>query len=109
MSPNIIKVEINIIKSYLYQIVSAVKYMNENSMMHRDLKPQNILINDKGKIKICDFGETKMFQMGEPIRITTGIGTLWYKAPEMLLGSTNCKIGVDVWSIGVIFAEMAIG
>jgi serine/threonine protein kinase len=56
MSPNIIKVEISIIKSYLYQIVSAIKYMNENSMMHRDLKPQNILINDKGKIKICDFG-----------------------------------------------------
>ena len=74
-------------------------------MLHRDLKPQNLLIDNKGCIKLADFGLARAF--GIPMRAYTHeVITLWYRAPEILLGSKTYDMAVDVWSLGCIFAEM---
>ena len=74
--------------------------------MHRDLKPQNLLIDKNGRIKLADFGLARAF--GIPIKtLTHEILTLWYRAPEILLGQKEYSTPVDIWSIGCIFYEMA--
>uniref|UniRef100_A0A8B9RLL7 Cyclin-dependent kinase 1 n=1 Tax=Astyanax mexicanus TaxID=7994 RepID=A0A8B9RLL7_ASTMX len=75
-------------------------------VLHRDLKPQNLLIDNKGVIKLADFGLARAF--GVPVRVYTHeVVTLWYRAPEVLLGASRYSTPVDVWSIGTIFAELA--
>jgi len=72
--------------------------------MHRDLKPQNILISSEGDLKIADFGLARAFNF--PIRdLTKEIVTLWYRSPELLLGEDHYDLGVDMWSVGCIMAE----
>ena len=74
-------------------------------MLHRDLKPQNLLIDKDGHIKLADFGLARAF--GMPVRTYTHeVVTLWYRAPEILLGSKFYSTSVDVWSLGCVFAEM---
>lgn len=76
--------------------------------MHRDLKPQNLLINREGELKLADFGLARAF--GIPVRsYTHEVVTLWYRAPDVLMGSRKYSTPVDMWSIGCIFAEMANG
>lgn len=71
----------------------------------RDLKPQNLLIASNGVIKLADFGLGRAY--GIPVRVYTHeVVTLWYRAPEILLGSSKYSCPVDIWSIGCIFAEM---
>ena len=73
--------------------------------MHRDLKPQNLLIDRTGALKLADFGLARAF--GVPVRAYTHeVVTLWYRAPEILLGSRDYSTPVDIWSAGCIFAEM---
>ncbi|KAH9365844.1 hypothetical protein HPB48_012300 [Haemaphysalis longicornis] len=75
------------------------------SILHRDLKPQNLLIDEKGTIKVADFGLAQAF--GIPVRVyTEEVVLLWYRAPEILLGSHDYSTPIDIWSIGCIFAEM---
>ena len=75
-------------------------------MLHRDLKPQNLLIDKDGILKLADFGLARA--IGIPVRTYTHeIVTLWYRAPEVLLGSKHYSTAVDMWSVGCIFAEMA--
>uniref|UniRef100_A0A286Y005 Protein kinase domain-containing protein n=1 Tax=Cavia porcellus TaxID=10141 RepID=A0A286Y005_CAVPO len=75
-------------------------------ILHRDLKPQNLLIDDKGTVKLADFGLARAF--GIPIRVYTHeVVTLWYRSPEVLMGSAQYSTPVDIWSIGTIFAELA--
>uniref|UniRef100_A0A1B6LED4 Protein kinase domain-containing protein n=2 Tax=Graphocephala atropunctata TaxID=36148 RepID=A0A1B6LED4_9HEMI len=94
------------VKSYLYQLLQALLYCHTRRILHRDLKPQNLLIDNKGLIKVADFGLGRAF--GVPVRVFTHeVVTLWYRAPEVLLGSTRYSCPVDVWSIGCIFSEMA--
>ena len=77
-------------------------------MLHRDLKPPNLLINREGQLKLADFGLARAF--GIPVRsYTHEVVTLWYRAPDVLMGSRRYSTPVDVWSVGCIFAEMANG
>eukprot|EP01083_Nonionella_stella_P214842 773772_1 len=94
------------IKSYLHQILNGISYCHSMSILHRDIKPQNILINEKtGQIKITDFGLSRCYIL--PNRTWTHeIITLWYRPPEVLLGCKNYSIYVDIWSIGCVLAEM---
>ena len=98
--------EPQIVKSYLYQILLAIKYCHSKRILHRDLKPQNLLIDKNGIIKVGDFGLARAF--GIPIKtLTHEILTLWYRAPEILLGQKEYSTPIDIWSIGLIFYEMA--
>ena len=95
-----------LVKSYLYQILLAIKYCHSKRILHRDLKPQNLLIDKNGIIKVGDFGLARAF--GIPIKtLTHEILTLWYRAPEILLGQKEYSTPIDIWSIGLIFYEMA--
>mmetsp|Transcript_12080 Transcript_12080/g.21851 ORF Transcript_12080/g.21851 Transcript_12080/m.21851 type:complete len:233 (-) Transcript_12080:1514-2212(-) len=95
------------IKSYLYQLLSGIAYSHSHRVLHRDLKPQNLLVDGHGVLKLADFGLARAF--GIPVRhYTHDVVTLWYRAPEILLGAKKYSTPVDVWSIGCIFAEMVI-
>ncbi|XP_037944703.1 cyclin-dependent kinase 1-like [Teleopsis dalmanni] len=97
-----------LLRSYLHQITDAVYYCHCRRIVHRDLKPQNLLVDEKGTIKLADFGSGRC--VGVPVRpYTNKIVTLWYRAPEILLGSPRYTFAVDIWSIGCIFVEMATG
>jgi serine/threonine protein kinase len=94
------------VKSFVYQILLSTAYCHAHRVMHRDLKPQNLLIDTKGAIKLADFGLARAF--GLPVKTYTHeVVTLWYRAPEILLGQKQYSTPVDIWSIGCIFAEMA--
>lgn len=93
------------VKLFLYQLINGVNYCHSRRIIHRDLKPQNLLIDRAGNLKIADFGLARAF--GIPIKtLTHEIETLWYRAPEVLLGQKQYSLGVDIWAIGCIFAEM---
>lgn len=94
-----------LIKSYLYQLLQGVAFCHSHRVLHRDIKPQNLLIDVEGNIKLADFGLARAF--GVPVRTYTHeVVTLWYRAPEILLGSKFYSTPVDIWSLGCIFAEM---
>ncbi|XP_074652153.1 cyclin-dependent kinase 2-like [Tubulanus polymorphus] len=94
-----------LIKSYLHQLLQGIAYCHTHRVLHRDLKPQNLLIDCEGSIKLADFGLARAF--GVPVRsYTHEVVTLWYRAPEILLGCRYYSTAIDVWSIGCIFAEM---
>lgn len=95
-----------LVKSYLYQILQALKFCHQRRCIHRDLKPHNLLLDSKGIIKLADFGLARAF--GIPVRpYTHEVVTLWYRAPEVLLNSERYSTSLDMWSVGCIFAEMA--
>lgn len=96
------------IKSFLYQLFRGVNYCHQHLILHRDLKPQNLLINEEGELKLADFGLARAF--GIPVRsYTHEVVTLWYRAPEVLMESTRYSTPLDMWSCGCIFAEMVTG
>jgi cyclin-dependent kinase len=98
--------EVTILKSFLYQLLCGVAFCHTHRVLHRDLKPQNLLINREGKLKLADFGLARAF--GIPVRsYTHEVVTLWYRAPDVLMGSRTYSTPVDIWSVGCIFAEMA--
>jgi cyclin-dependent kinase len=95
-------------KKFFFQLLIGLKHCHENGIMHRDLKPQNILVENGEKIKIADFGLSRNFTI--PIgKYTHEVVTLWYRAPEILLGAKTYSTPIDIWSVGCIFAEMLIG
>lgn len=100
--------DMGVLQSFLFQLIRGVQFCHQHRVLHRDLKPQNLLINREGELKLADFGLARAF--GIPVRsYTHEVVTLWYRAPDVLLGSRNYSTAVDVWSIGCIFAEMCRG
>lgn len=97
---------LNTVKSFTYQLLKGLEHCHVRGVMHRDLKPQNILISKSGSLKIADFGLARAFV--PPIRpFTHEVVTLWYRAPEILLGGKTYALPVDMWSVGTILVEMA--
>jgi len=95
-------------KSFLFQLLRGVAFCHDHRVLHRDLKPQNLLINKKGELKLADFGLARAF--GIPVRsYSHEVVTLWYRAPDVLMGSRKYSTPIDIWSAGCIFAEMATG
>lgn len=98
----------NTVRSFMYQLLMGTAFCHENRVLHRDLKPQNLLINRKGELKLGDFGLARAF--GVPVNtFSNEVVTLWYRAPDVLLGSRTYSTSIDVWSCGCIFAEMISG
>eukprot|EP00929_Paragymnodinium_shiwhaense_P026256 TRINITY_DN15651_c0_g1_i1.p1 TRINITY_DN15651_c0_g1~~TRINITY_DN15651_c0_g1_i1.p1 ORF type:complete len:296 (+),score=64.93 TRINITY_DN15651_c0_g1_i1:118-1005(+) len=101
-------IDIPSIKSFLFQLLRGIAYCHQHRVLHRDLKPQNLLINREGMLKLADFGLARAF--GIPVRsYTHEVVTLWYRAPDVLMGSRKYSTPVDIWSVGCIFAEMTNG
>ncbi|KAG0312271.1 Cyclin-dependent kinase 3 [Linnemannia gamsii] len=87
------------------RLIQGVEFCHQRRILHRDLKPQNLLIDEHRNLKLADFGLARAF--GIPLRTYTHeVITLWYRAPEILMGSRHYSTAVDMWSIGCIFAEM---
>lgn len=108
------KVPICTVRSWLFQICSALQYLHARGIMHRDLKPQNILIAADGTLRIADFGLAKMKRLVTTrkcakVILTHEIVTLWYRAPEIILGASQYDEAIDMWSVGVILAEFVAG
>lgn len=99
-----------LVKSILYQLLNGLAFLHANWILHRDLKPANILIMKDGSVKIGDLGLARFFQ--EPIQpLINGdkvVVTIWYRAPELLLGAKHYTKAIDMWAIGCIFAELLI-
>ncbi|XXG95860.1 Cyclin-dependent kinase catalytic subunit [Hypoxylon texense] len=95
----------NMVRKFMSQLCEGIRYCHSHRVLHRDLKPQNLLIDRDGNLKLADFGLARAF--GVPLRTYTHeVVTLWYRAPEILLGGRQYSTGVDMWSVGCIFAEM---
>ncbi|CAK9859869.1 unnamed protein product [Sphagnum jensenii] len=98
------------IKCYMRQLLTGLHYCHVNQVLHRDIKGSNLLIDNNGNLKLADFGLARSFssdQNGQPL--TNRVITLWYRPPELLMGSTRYTPAVDMWSVGCIFAELLHG
>tara|TARA_R110002003_G_scaffold55_4_gene4951 strand:- start:7643 stop:8992 length:1350 start_codon:yes stop_codon:yes gene_type:complete len=93
------------VKTLLRQLVSAVDFLHDNFIFHRDLKTSNILLNNRGQLKLADFGMARYIPPPDA-PLTQLVVTLWYRAPELLLGTTTYGTEIDMWSIGCIFGEL---
>uniref|UniRef100_A0A8C3AV89 Cyclin dependent kinase 17 n=1 Tax=Cyclopterus lumpus TaxID=8103 RepID=A0A8C3AV89_CYCLU len=96
------------VKVFLYQILRGLSYCHKRKVLHRDLKPQNLLINEKGELKLADFGLARAKSV--PTKTYSNeVVTLWYRPPDVLLGSSEYSTQIDMWGVGCIFYEMAAG
>ncbi|CAG9941927.1 unnamed protein product [Clonostachys rosea f. rosea IK726] len=93
------------VKQLLLQLTSGVAYLHNHWILHRDLKTSNILLNNRGQLKIADFGMAR-YVGDPPPKLTSLIVTLWYRSPELLLGTKTYGSAVDMWSVGCIFGEL---
>eukprot|EP00010_Vexillifera_abyssalis_P004737 CAMPEP_0201552012 /NCGR_PEP_ID=MMETSP0173_2-20130828/12196_1 /ASSEMBLY_ACC=CAM_ASM_000268 /TAXON_ID=218659 /ORGANISM="Vexillifera sp., Strain DIVA3 564/2" /LENGTH=407 /DNA_ID=CAMNT_0047962403 /DNA_START=25 /DNA_END=1248 /DNA_ORIENTATION=- len=100
-------------KQYImYQLFKSLKYMHSGEVIHRDIKPSNLLLNSECFLKLADFGLARSVSAldtaANPV-LTDYVATRWYRAPEILLGSTKYTKGVDIWSVGCILGELLGG
>uniref|UniRef100_A0A3B4BCA7 Cyclin-dependent kinase 7 n=1 Tax=Periophthalmus magnuspinnatus TaxID=409849 RepID=A0A3B4BCA7_9GOBI len=95
------------IKAYILMTLQGLEYMHHHWVLHRDLKPNNLLLDGNGVLKLADFGLAKSF--GSPNRIYTHqVVTRWYRSPELLFGARMYGVGVDMWAVGCILAELLL-
>lgn len=100
------KIDPKLVKSYAFQLLAGTYYLHTHRVIHRDIKPDNLLINHDGYLKICDFGLSRFFTI--PIQqYTENIVTLWYRPPEILLHNQIYEISADIWSVGCCLVEIA--
>ncbi|CAI5484422.1 unnamed protein product [Closterium sp. Yama58-4] len=97
------------IKCYMKQLLTGLHFCHINSVLHRDIKGSNLLINNKGVLKLADFGLARSFNSEASGQLTNRVITLWYRPPELLMGAVRYGPAVDMWSVGCIFAELLIG
>ncbi|KAJ7905247.1 kinase-like domain-containing protein [Mycena olivaceomarginata] len=96
------------IKLYMYQLLRSLAYIHFTGICHRDIKPQNLLLNPAtGVLKLCDFGSAKILVAGEPN--VSYICSRYYRAPELIFGATNYTTNIDIWSTGCVMAELMMG
>jgi len=96
-----------LVKTLFYQLCLALEHIHTKSICHRDLTPNNILISDQGELKMADFGSAKILD-ADHVSMSY-ICSRYYRAPELLMGSTNYSTKIDIWSAGCILAEMLMG
>ena len=97
-----------IVKVYAYQIIRSLAHLHASGVCHRDIKPQNFLVDtDQHVMKLCDFGSAKRLVRGESN--VSYICSRYYRAPELIFGATDYKTAIDVWSAGCVIAEIILG
>ena len=100
------EIDPDLVKSFFYQLLRGLDFCHSHNVLHRDLKPQNLLINENGELKLADFGLARAF--GIPVRCYSAeVVTLWYRPPDVLFGAKLYTTSIDMWSAGCIFAELA--
>nr|XP_004292510.2 PREDICTED: probable serine/threonine-protein kinase At1g54610 [Fragaria vesca subsp. vesca] len=97
------------VKCYMHQLLSGLQHCHDRGILHRDIKGSNLLIDKNGVLKIGDFGLANYYAPKPKHPLTNRVVTLWYRAPELLLGATDYGVGIDLWSAGCVFAEMFTG
>ncbi|XP_062151128.1 protein IMPAIRED IN BABA-INDUCED STERILITY 1-like isoform X3 [Alnus glutinosa] len=96
------------IKCYMTQLLCGIEHCHLRGIMHRDVKTSNILVNNDGILKLGDFGLANVVSLKSKQPLTSRVVTLWYRPPELLMGSTSYGVSVDLWSVGCVFAELLI-
>uniref|UniRef100_A0A8C9WGV6 Cyclin-dependent kinase 14 n=1 Tax=Scleropages formosus TaxID=113540 RepID=A0A8C9WGV6_SCLFO len=96
------------VKMFLFQLLRGLSYIHQRYILHRDLKPQNLLIGDTGELKLADFGLARAKSVPSHT-YSNEVVTLWYRPPDVLLGSTDYSTCLDMWGVGCIFVEMIQG
>ncbi|RXG60639.1 Cyclin-dependent kinase-like 2 [Armadillidium vulgare] len=95
-------------RSHIFQVIRGVAFCHENQIIHRDVKPENVLVSQLGVVKLCDFGFARILE-GPNESCTDYVATRWYRAPELLVGDTKYGREVDIWAIGCLLAEILSG
>ncbi|KAI2804511.1 Cyclin-dependent kinase 14 [Blomia tropicalis] len=96
------------VRLFMFQLLRGLAYCHERRILHRDLKPQNLLINEQGELKLADFGLARAKSIPSHT-YTNEVASLWYRPPDIMLGSRNYSTSLDMWSVGCIFVEMVCG
>lgn len=97
-----------IFQEFLRQLLEGIRICHVHQVIHRDLKPQNVLVSRDGRLQIADFGLARALALPTRKDLTQQVVTLWYRAPELLLGETRYSYAVDIWAAGVIMAELVL-
>ncbi|KAK7406028.1 hypothetical protein VNO78_07643 [Psophocarpus tetragonolobus] len=97
------------IKCYMQQLLLGLEHCHSRGVLHRDIKGSNLLIDNNGNLKIGDFGLSTVYDPNKKQPLTSRVVTLWYRAPELLLGATEYGVAIDLWSVGCILAELLLG